>query len=116
MTTNNMVQMRRIPRWTFADRVRKIRRDTGLNQSDFAERLGVGDRALAAWESGRTMPRDVVAIANDIWKQFRVPPTWTLGLEDSYGGPPDDDPQGLPWLDSDQQPAGYTGRELGLAA
>lgn len=47
---------RYFPEWTIADRLRRIRRDTGLTQAAFAERLQVGEQRYSAWESGRNHP------------------------------------------------------------
>lgn len=45
----------RVPQWTFADRMRKIRTDVlALHQHEMAKELGVTKAAYAAWESGRT--------------------------------------------------------------
>lgn len=91
-----------VPSWTFADRLRKIRRETGLTQADFAGRIGVGDKAYGAWESGANQPGDIVAVAKRIELAFRVPASWVLGLgpfASGDGGGPDgagprgDDPQ-----------------------
>lgn len=80
-----------IPEWSFGDKVRKIRRAKGMTQTEFAQALGVGDRAAAAWESiDDRMPRDVVAIAKRIEVRFQVPAAWLLGLE--VPTPPSPDP------------------------
>jgi transcriptional regulator with XRE-family HTH domain len=74
------------PNWTFADRIRKVRSMAGQDQREFAKQLGVTASALAAWETGRAVPRDIVAIAKRIEMRMQVPAQWTLGLDD---GPPD---------------------------
>lgn len=78
-----------LPRWTFADRIRKIRREQArLSQAAFAARLGVGDKAYAAWETGSNNPGDIVGIAQRIEHEFGVPAAWTLGLmPDTQPGP-----------------------------
>lgn len=94
----------RVPQWTFADRLRKIRRDVAGNvkQSDFAERLGVGEKAYAAWESGANTPRgmQLIDVARQIETEYGVPASWVLGLDDGPSGPP---PQRAPGNDSLRQ-------------
>ena len=68
------------PRWTFGDRVRRIRRDHKMTQAEFAVRLGVGDRSVAAWESDRNEPEQIVEMARRIEGAFGVPAAWVLGI------------------------------------
>lgn len=77
------------PEWSLADRLRKIRRDTGYSQDEFADKLGTNPNAYRAWESGRNHPRDIVALAKRIEMLTGVPAQWTLGLADDQpsGGP-----------------------------
>jgi transcriptional regulator with XRE-family HTH domain len=93
-----------IPEWTLSDRLRKARLSTGLQQKDFAERIGVTASAYSQWEAGNNGPRDVVTIAKRIELMTRIPATWTLGLGIDRPSPGGD---GLPRLDSNQQPSGY---------
>jgi len=86
----------RVPQWTFGDRLRKIRRDAGLSQVEFAERIGRGEKAVASWELSTNEPRDVVTLAKRIEVAFGVPAGWTLGLA---GGPNGGQPT-LPKVDS----------------
>lgn len=70
------------PSWTFADKLRKIRRDVlSLDQATFADRLDVSRKAYASWEMGRTQPRDILALARRVELISGVPATWTLGLD-----------------------------------
>lgn len=80
------------PEWSFADRLRKIRREAHFQQDDFAARLGVNENQYKAWESGRNNPRDIVSIAKRIELLTGVPAQWTLGLADAPApsGPGDD--------------------------
>lgn len=41
----------------FSDRVRKLREQSGLTQQELADKLGLTNRAVGAWESGRSKPR-----------------------------------------------------------
>lgn len=83
---------RYFPEWTVADRLRRIRRDTGLTQGAFASQLQVGEQRYSAWESGRNQPPmdDFVAIAKRIEMAYKVAAEWTLGLSDSGRGPDGD--------------------------
>ena len=73
-----------IPIWTFADYVRKVRRDVvGVDQAELARRLGVPKAADQNWETGTARPRDVVAIARRIELLTGVPATWVLGLDEA---------------------------------
>lgn len=63
--------------WTFADRIRKVRRDVlAIDQGEFATRLGVTRQAYAAWESGRklyvaTADRDAEAAMDRLAKKLK---------------------------------------------
>lgn len=71
-----------IPSWTFADRLRKIRRDVaGLTQADFAATLELPKDRYANWEFGRGYPRNLLAVAKRIELAYSVPAKWTLGME-----------------------------------
>lgn len=39
-----------------ADEIKKIRKKTGMSQQLFAEYMGVSDKTVEAWESGRNYP------------------------------------------------------------
>lgn len=106
--STDAIQIRHIPEWTFGERIRKIRRDVGLSQAEFAARIGVSTSALSAWEAGRNTPGEkIVDIAKTIRREFRVPTGWTLGTDEppTEGGP--DDGTSLPRAYSKRQPAGY---------
>lgn len=61
----------------FAQRVRKLRTDAGLTQNEIAEKLGLTNRAVGAWEAGRSKPRlDKMAQLADL---FSVPVSELLG-------------------------------------
>lgn len=95
----------RIPQWDFADRLRKVRRDAGYTQEEFAQALGVGDRAYAAWEAGRNEPKAMPEIVVRLERLTGVPRAWFFGwmTEDGPDGPPPA-AEWAPW-DSNPQPA-----------
>ena len=41
----------------FSTRLKRIRLDSGLTQAELADRPGIANRAVGAWESGRSKPR-----------------------------------------------------------
>ena len=45
---------------SIGERIRAARKDSGLSQADLAQRIGVSQPAIAAWESGVHDPRRVV--------------------------------------------------------
>ncbi|WP_370246340.1 helix-turn-helix domain-containing protein [Jiangella sp. DSM 45060] len=94
-----------IPEWTLADRLRKVRLTTGLQQRDFAERLQVTASAYAQWEAGNTKPRDIVTVARRIEMLTGVPATWILGLYTETPRP--DGPAGVEGDDSVARPKGF---------
>lgn len=55
-------------------RLKLLRKQFNLNQSDFALRIGVSQSAVAAWESGIRNPID--AIVQSICREFGVSETW----------------------------------------
>jgi len=85
---STMTVLGRVPSWGFGDRVRKIRREEGLSQAEFAAQISVGEKAVAAWESGRTSPQDIVAVAKSIQKAWGWSAAWVAGL----AVPPPSDP------------------------
>lgn len=94
-----------IPTWTLGDRLRKARLQSEMDQRGFADALGVAAGSLAAWETDRSRPRDLVSIAKRVELLTRIPASWLLGLDTT--NPRQDGPDGgqrLPRLDSNQQP------------
>lgn len=107
MTSNVAYLPGTVPMWTFAERVRKVRRDQGLTQAAFAAQLDVGEKAYAAWESGKNEPASLVDIAVKLEQVTGVPRQWFLGWMDNDGGPGTaGTPAMLPHLDSNQEPSG----------
>ena len=79
-----------IPTWTLADRLRKAREHAGLEQSELADRMGVGRNTVSNYERAAHEPREIVLRA---WATATgVPLEWLR--------------TGLPRLDSNQEPAG----------
>lgn len=83
MTLNPVVPLRlRIPEWTFAERLRKGRRDARLSQSEMASLLGVKESTFSAWETGRNTP-DIAELAprleeiTGVSRMFYI--GWTIG-------------------------------------
>ncbi len=97
------------PVWTLGDRIRKARTITGMKQAEFATRIGTKEGSLAAWETDRSQPRNIVAVAKRIEALTRIPATWILGLTET----PPPNPEGpdggatLPRKDSNLQPPGW---------
>lgn len=95
--------------WSFGDRVRKVRREAGLTQRQFAAELGVTAASVDAWESDRNKPRDLIGMASLIEDAFSLPHGWVLG----YAEPARI--RRLPHRDSNTEPAGYQMRIAHLA-
>lgn len=49
----------RIPQWTIADRLRKARELTGMDQGQFADALEISRQSVGNYESGRRVPRGI---------------------------------------------------------
>jgi len=45
---------------SFAQEVKKYREDHGLNQAEFAERVGVSRQSVSVWELGKVIPQQRV--------------------------------------------------------
>lgn len=89
----------RVPQWTMGDRLRKARESAGMNQSQLEQVTGISRRTITAYEGGVRSPRRPQLIA---WAMATGVPLWWLA-----GTTPDGE-DGLPRLDSNQQPSGYT--------
>ena len=62
----------------FGQRIKQLRKELGLSQRDFAEKIGVTASALSAYEKGAKNPSVNVAI--DVASQFNVSLDWLCGL------------------------------------
>lgn len=118
MTTNVIQFPVKIPAWTFGDRLRKARRESGLGQADFADALGVGRQAYAAWESDRNTPRDITGTAEVLERVTGFPRAWFLGWMDSPTNPDGGSSVDISSLSGSQVPPTslYEGHALGIAA
>lgn len=70
-----------LPRWTFADKLRKVRMTyTRFTRDQFADQLGYGQSRYGAWEDGRNVPKDEIVwdIACRINELYRVPQSWMV--------------------------------------
>lgn len=70
------------------ERIKQLRKHLGLNQSDFASRLGVSQSAVAAWELGTRNPMD--AVIQSICREFNVSERWLREGEGDMFLPQDD--------------------------
>ena len=88
---------RYVPTWTLGDKLRRIRRDVHMSQSEFAAVLGVGDKRYGAWESDTNAPPATVLlnVAKRIELRFgRDAGLWLLGMDAEPAPQPDPDPPG----------------------
>lgn len=74
---------------TLQDRLKKIRKDAGLRQSEFADRVGLGYKTLSNYENGRSQPG--VGRLFLIAEKFGVNTNWLLKGEGEPYGEPDVD-------------------------
>jgi transcriptional regulator with XRE-family HTH domain len=77
----SMEAKRVIPKWTFADRLRKVRvHHARMTGAEFAKELGVGLSQYMAWESDRNRPRPQLKadIARIIEARWGVPASWLV--------------------------------------
>ncbi len=62
------------------ERIKRLRRDQGLTQREFGERLGMKQNTIATWEMGRGHPS--VRAVKAMCRQFHVREAW---LRDGEG-------------------------------
>lgn len=73
-----------VPEFEFPDRLRKARMayaqvtQTRITQKQFAELIGVPEKAYENWESGYNRPEDIVAVSEAIETVTRIPASWML--------------------------------------
>ena len=56
------------------DRIKKIRKESGLTQVDFGERIGVKGNTITNYENGLRTPTDAVILS--ICREFDVNEEW----------------------------------------
>jgi len=87
----------RVPQWTFGERLAKARKDSGLQQSELGEKLGISKSTVAKWETDRGRPREFMKYVQRWAEETEVPVAFLLGMEE--GAPP----EYAPW-DSNPEP------------
>lgn len=80
MTEADAHAITRVPQWTFGDRLRKVRRDAGDTQAEFAEKLGESAKTYSNWEADRHPPASIVAVAKRVELATNVSAAWMLGV------------------------------------
>lgn len=63
---------------TFGDRLKELRLERGLTQSEFGEKVGISGRVIGYYESGDRFPKDEKALLS-IVKHLGVSLDWLLG-------------------------------------
>ena len=78
-----------VPGWTFGDKFRKARRISGLDQREFAARVGLTASTVAAYEGDRATPRlrDVGSLAKRIQLLTGIEQSWFMEFEMPSTGP-----------------------------
>jgi DNA-binding transcriptional regulator YiaG len=61
--TTEATALQRVHRLVKTDRLRQLREDAGLSQSDVARHLGVAASNVSRWEAGESRPRPAHAVA-----------------------------------------------------
>lgn len=74
---------------TTNDRIKELRRELGLNQTDFGSRIGVKQTTVAGYENGTRAPLDTVITS--ICREFNVSETWLRTGEGEMFNQLDDD-------------------------
>lgn len=69
-----------VPRWTFGDRVRRARREAGLDRLALAEQLGVSRSTVATWENDRSVPGRYEEAVHAIAEATGVDAEWIAGF------------------------------------
>lgn len=98
-----------IPQFSLGDRMRKSREVTGLDQTDFAEELGISRASVSNHERGVSHPRKIVLKA---WAlRCGVPLLWLETGEEVKANRPSPDGESLPVectpRDSNPKPIDY---------
>ena len=56
------------------ERIKAIRKESGLKQAEFAERIGLKPNTVTSYETGLRVPSDTVILS--ICREFNVSETW----------------------------------------
>ena len=56
------------------DRIKRIRKDAGLKQAEFAEKIGIKASTVTSYETGLRVPSDAVILS--ICREFGVSEAW----------------------------------------
>lgn len=94
-----------IPTWTTGDRLRKSRRDAGVEQTEMAEFLGVSKGLISQWENDLRQPR--IGMLRGWAHRCGVPLDWirygTTDLDDSLRVIEESSNACTRWLGDEQQ-------------
>lgn len=72
------------------DRLKELRKQLNMNQTEFGNRIGVKQSAITGYETGIRKPLD--AVINSICKEFNVSETWLrTGKGDMFIDMPEED-------------------------
>lgn len=64
---------------TLQDRIKKVRKDNGLNQADFGKRLGLSESAICNYENGRREVSEQSLVS--ICREFNINYDWLKNEE-----------------------------------
>jgi len=59
---------------SIGERIKLLRKTLGLTQREFAEKIGIGEKTLRNYESGKFAPKE--AVLRNIEQTFSVNPEW----------------------------------------
>lgn len=65
----------------FGGRLRKLRKRTGMNQTELAEALGVAQTTVSAWERSDDAPRE--SVLRQLGRYFNAAPSYFIGPSES---------------------------------
>ena len=65
---------------TIGERIKEIRNENKLNQSEFGKSISVSQDTVSLWEKGKSLPNTEYVIL--ICKRYNVTADYLLGLED----------------------------------
>lgn len=80
MTNTATTTVRPGPEFSFADKLRKVRREVAhMTQEEMADALNVGLKAYSSWEAGKNPPRNLVEVSNRLELVTGVDRKWFVG-------------------------------------